>query len=259
MIENDPGVLMRTHLPAEFHADVGLSVREAMHLRHASVDDEVIGYFGGLPELPDEMDWPGASHGHYEHVATIDLAKVPSLDLNLPTAGRFVVFGDTDGWEGAFHYFPEGTTLRERALPADLAAHDRVFVRTDMSCVRVPTIPTTEFLTGNLVDDDHYDDEELYERFESFVDAGPRWRHQLGGWANEIQGDNDGGLLPGTPAAQRFSPGGSPAGQVLIAQFGTDHALRMGWGDFGKLYCFIPVADLLARDFTRVRTYWECH
>ncbi|MGW4125205.1 DUF1963 domain-containing protein [Nocardia sp. NPDC004711] len=98
--EPDLRTLMRLHIPEVLHSEIELTIREGLRLRHAREDDVIIGYFGGLPLLPDGFAWPGADHGRYEHVATIDLATLPKLDLNLPASGRISVFGDTNGWAG---------------------------------------------------------------------------------------------------------------------------------------------------------------
>ncbi|MFI6308987.1 DUF1963 domain-containing protein [Nocardia fusca] len=81
------------------------------------MEDEVIGYFGGLPELPEGVEWPGDGKAHYEHVASIDLAKLPALDLNLPESGRISVFGDTDGWRGHFSISRRVWCSRRRRCP----------------------------------------------------------------------------------------------------------------------------------------------
>ncbi|WP_194814192.1 DUF1963 domain-containing protein [Nocardia sp. XZ_19_385] len=261
MTEPDLRALMRLHIPEEFHADMELAVRDSLRLRHASAGDKVIGYFGGLPELPDGFAWPGADHGHYEHVASIDLAELPKLDLNLPASGRISVFGDTNGWSGAFLFFPPEVELRETPLPPDLAERNRIIRRTDMTFAMVPSIPDGQWLEEHLLGSDDYDDE-VYERFEAFSDTyfEHSWAwHQLGGWANEIQSDHDRGLLPGTAAYQHFYGDRQPSGQILLVQFDTDPEIGMGWGDFGTLYCFVAPQALAAHDFTDVRVHWECY
>ncbi|GAB4587723.1 DUF1963 domain-containing protein [Nocardia sp. IFM 10818] len=260
MTEPDLRTLLRAHIPAEFHSDMEMAVREGLRLRHAGGGKEIIGYFGGLPELPDGFPWPGADHGHYEHVASIDLGKLPRLDLNLPSSGRISVFGDTDGWSGAFLYFPDDTVLREVPLPPDLAAADRIIQRTEMTYAVVPTIPPTQWFIENLLDGKDHDDG-IYEQFETFGDAffSHSWSwHQLGGWATEIQGELDRGLLPGSVAARHFEQARS-SGPVLLAQFDTDLEIGMGWGDCGTLFCFIAPEDLAAHDFSRVDVHWECY
>jgi hypothetical protein len=260
VVEPDLYDLMRSHIPEDRHSDFRMAIRDGLRLRHAGKGEEVIGYFGGLPELPEGVEWPGDGKAHYEHVASIDLAKLPALDLNLPESGRISVFGDTDGWAGAFLYFPEGLVLQEAALPADLESGDRVFTRAEMTCAVVSTIPSTSWLEMHLLDAD--DEDEVFEQLDAFGDKffTHSWSwHQLGGWANEIQGDRDLGLLPGSAAAQHFYPDGLPSGRVLLAQFDTDSEIGMGWGDFGTLYCFIEPGHLAAHDFADVEVYWECH
>ncbi|MFR9750991.1 DUF1963 domain-containing protein [Nocardia sp. 004] len=261
MTEPDLRALMRLHIPEEFHPEIELAIREGLRLRHAREDDPIIGYFGGLPQLPDGFAWPGADHGHYEHVATIDLATLPKLDLNLPSSGRISVFGDTNGWAGACLFFPDDVVLNERPLPPDLAKDNRIIRRVDMTYAVVETIPGSTWFTEKLFDDND-DDDDMCDGFEAFDHAffTHSWAwHQLGGWATEIQGESDRGLLPGTAAEQHFYPDFKPSGPLLLAQFDTDLEIDMGWGDFGILYCFITPQDLAARDFTKVSVHWECY
>ncbi|MFI7531283.1 DUF1963 domain-containing protein [Nocardia salmonicida] len=261
MVEADLYALMDSHIPEELRRDFQLTIREGLRLRHGSQGDELIGYFGGLPELPDGFDWPGDDRGHYEHVATIDLARLPALDLSLPTSGRITVFGDTHGWSGALLYFADDVVLQKTALPEDLERQNRLFRHAPMTYVTVPTVPSPQWLEEHLLGDDDRDDS-VHKRLESFADIffshSSSW-HQLGGWANEIQGESDRGLLPDTTAEQHFFPDYPPLGPVLIAKFDTDHELGMGWGDFGTLYCFIDIERLEARDFSNVEVHWESY
>ncbi|MFE3753223.1 DUF1963 domain-containing protein [Nocardia tengchongensis] len=261
MTEPDLRALMRLHIPEEFHPEIELTVREGLRLRHAREDDTIIGYFGGLPQLPDGFAWPGADHGHYEHVATIDLAALPKLDLNLPASGRISVFGDTNGWAGACLFFPDDVALNEIPLPPDLAERNGLISRVDMTYAVVETIPDAQWFEMNLLDGNDHDDE-VYEGFEAFGEAffTHSWAwHQLGGWANEIQGQRDRGLLPGTAAEQHFYYDFEPSGPLLLVQFDTDPEINMGWGDFGTLYCFITPQDLAAHDFTKVSVHWDSY
>ncbi len=251
---------MRSHIPEDRHSVFRMAIRDGLRLKHASAGDAVIGWFGGLPELPVGVDWPGDGKAHYEHVASIDLATLPKSDLELPRRGRISVFGDTEGSAGAFLYFPDDIALREAALPPDLESDDRVFERVPMTYAVVPTIPSPRWLEEHLLYED--DADEVLEQLEAFgtkfFTHSGSW-HQLGGWANEIQSERDRGLLPDSAAERHFFPQGAPAGQILLAQFDTDHAIGMGWGDFGTLYCFIDPGHLAAHEFSDVAVYWECY
>lgn len=258
-----PGQL-REFLPSELHNDAALTTRPALQLRPAGEGDTVIGHFGGGPEVPNGFVWPADKHHHFEHVATVDLAALPVLDLNLPDSGRFLIFGDTEGWEGVLHYIPGDVPVAVAALPPELVASGRVFERTPMSCTMFSSVPPVSWLTENLLDEDGDEEhvDKVYERLEAFGDLESTRRHpwhQIGGWANEIQGSNDCGILPGSAAQRRFHPDEPPHGRILLAQFDTDNAIGMGWGDFGMLYCFIDPHALSAHDFSDVQVYWECY
>lgn len=51
---------------------------------------------GGLPQLPDDMDWPTSlSHGRPLHfLCQIDCAELPSIDGHLPACGMLFFFAD---------------------------------------------------------------------------------------------------------------------------------------------------------------------
>ncbi|MRH87789.1 DUF1963 domain-containing protein [Nocardia sp. SYP-A9097] len=106
-------------------------------------------------------------------------------------------------------------------------------------------------------------DERLAEAAEKFDEARSAvtepW-HQIGGWAHEIQGDNDRGILPGSAAEQRFySDRDTPDGQLLLVQIDTDGGNGIGFGDMGMLYCFIDPEDLAASDLAAAVAYSESH
>ncbi|MFE7431268.1 DUF1963 domain-containing protein [Streptomyces sp. NPDC057545] len=53
---------------------------------------------GGLPRLPEGMEWPDSDH---PHLATIDCAALPRdvLDIDLPQDGHLVLFSDFDDFD----------------------------------------------------------------------------------------------------------------------------------------------------------------
>ncbi|MFF9402447.1 DUF1963 domain-containing protein [Streptomyces sp. NPDC014646] len=69
---------------------------------------------GGLPRLPEGMEWPDSDH---PHLATIDYAALPRdvLDIDLPQDGHLLVFSDFDRFDApVLLYIPAGTETTER-------------------------------------------------------------------------------------------------------------------------------------------------
>ncbi|MGA6204475.1 DUF1963 domain-containing protein [Nocardia testacea] len=261
MNEPDLPALIGEYIPEELHDDLELAMRTALRLRPAADDDDTIGYFGGVPELPEGTTWPGDGHEYYEHVATIDLAALPPLDLELPDDGTFVAFGHSLGWSGALLYVPRDARTYRPAPPPGLLDAGLVHDRVPMSYTPIRTLPPMHWIEDHLLHDHDYDDR-VYDRLEAFGDLaflrhGPC--HQLGGWATEIQRDNDRGILPGSGAEELFHPDGPPDGKILLAQFDTDLDRGLGWGDFGMLYHFIAPEEFTAGTFDDIETYWDCY
>jgi hypothetical protein len=61
-------------------------------------------------------------------------------------------------------------------------------------------------------------------------------------------------------AAGRTRLGGAPElpRGTLLVQIDTDDTAEFSWGDCGRVYFFIPKADLLTRDFSRVWMIPQC-
>src|SRR5688572_14127434 len=84
---------------------------------------------GGLPDLPEHVEWPTATgetakrRSHADFLAQFNLSEVPDLEgLALPRAGFMWVFvRDWHGDELAVIYDPASESLKRRAVPAKAA------------------------------------------------------------------------------------------------------------------------------------------
>jgi len=74
--------------------------------------------------------------------------------------------------------------------------------------------------------------------------------HQVGGYAWPVQGDVE-YEIAGPDAGQ-------PRDWIPLAQFDSDDAADMMWGDTGMLYWLIRPDDLAARRFDRAAFTWQC-
>ncbi|WP_254886276.1 DUF1963 domain-containing protein [Streptomyces sp. NA02950] len=128
----------RTHLPTDLADRWTALLRPAAHLRAAGAGDPVGGQLGGLPRLPEDMEWPvWGAHGPLSFVAVVDCAALPvdELDIPLRPEGRLAFFYledeeceavvdtcDPDTWAGArlLHLPPGSAGFPERPAPEGL-------------------------------------------------------------------------------------------------------------------------------------------
>ncbi len=82
-------------------------------------DDRVIGYIGGAPELPLDMEWDMGD----VFVASFDLAAVPRtlFDDRLPREGHLLLFTWSDAGGGKALYIPPGTETAVAPVPVPSA------------------------------------------------------------------------------------------------------------------------------------------
>jgi hypothetical protein len=116
--------------------NVDLRRRRAILLRRVFPPDrpaDTVGHFGGLPPLPQDIDWPrdAGSGMPMMFVAAIDLARLPGADadIGMPENGMLLFFVSADGniWGddgdppmGHVVFLPGGAgDTTERSPPAD--------------------------------------------------------------------------------------------------------------------------------------------
>ncbi len=270
--------LAREYLPEEIAERwIGL-LRPGLRLEKVTGAEPVVGRLGGLPELPENEEWPvWEGRGPLSFVASLDCAALPSaaLDIVLPTDGTLAFFyfdgriddgwavvepGDLDGRaEARVLYIPAGVRVAERAAPEGLRPYPGVRLT-----ARVET--TAPYLWHPLVyrefapmpDDHPLWDEEFSE---ALWDHSAATEHRVGGHAapvqDEVESEVARGALGGPPwddprikeEALRW---------VLLAQFDSDGDADMMWGDCGILYWLIRPEDLAERRFDRARFTFQC-
>lgn len=91
----------------------------------------VVGYAGGRPMLPNDVEWPAMGPGYVagatlEFVAAVDCSALPAgaLDIPMPDAGTLLFFLDlwaypTDTDSSTLIYVPPGTPVSERTRPGN--------------------------------------------------------------------------------------------------------------------------------------------
>jgi hypothetical protein len=263
--------------PAVADRWIGL-LQPSFWLRAADADEPVVGQLGGVPVLPDGLAWPHwNSHGPLTFVGEIDCGQLPSNTLSLPHTGTlsFFVQNDLPTVRGAPEnlavasvvYIPAGTPVTERDAPAGIDPYGLVELTGELHA----TGPAWDspVLTETLADLGGGDRTFLNDWpsrnafSQGLWDLAPEPRHQIGGHAFPVQDAVEldaahtqlGGTVPyGDPAlireARRWTP---------LAQFDSDDAAGMRWGDCGTLYWLIRPADLAARRFEAASFTWQCY
>ncbi|MCX5377886.1 YwqG family protein [Streptomyces sp. NBC_00091] len=276
--------LAHQHLPSDVAARwVGL-LRPAVRLETAAASDIAVGQIGGLPKLPAEVEWPSwEGHGPLSFIASVDCAMLPAgaVDITLPAEGTLSFFyfdGQLDDGEALVLaedresragarvlYTTADETCGERDAPAGLKPYPRVplAARPGMTATE-PWHPQVRdaFAPGAPLGN-RYDHPVCGQDFLDAVwEFGDEAGHQIGGHAHSIQNPveievaeavTDGDVSWGDPALDK-----EIGNWVLLAQFDSDDAADMMWGDAGVLYWLIRPQDLAERRFDRAMFTWQC-
>lgn len=190
-------------------------LRPGFHLRALTegADESVAAYLGGLPLLPEDVDWPEwKDHGPLYFVAALDCSQLPAADLGLPlpASGQLlffysdglgdssVVYSDPDSVVNGTRvlYIPEDAEIAERAAPDGMTPYPRLFLTGET----IATAPDNENAAlsaafGNPSDPSDYTayptvDPEgtgFWEALDTYR-RDHRPLHQIGGYATPVQG-----------------------------------------------------------------------
>ncbi|MFJ3091234.1 YwqG family protein [Streptomyces sp. NPDC086838] len=272
------------HLPPE-DAEKWLGLlRPGTRLEAATDTDDAVGRLGGLPALPAGAEWPvWEGHGPLSFVASIDCARLStaSLDIDLPKAGTLLFFyfdgqlddgealvlaEDRESWAGArvLHVAAE-EEVADRGTPPGLKPYPLVplTARVEMTAtepwhpsVRAAFAPGAPL--GNRYDHPVCSQEFIDGLWEFDGEVG----HQIGGHPHSVQ--NPVAIEIAEAALDGEVPWDDPrlseeAGNwLLLAQFDSEDAADMMWGDAGALYWLIRPEDLAERRFERAMFTWQC-
>ncbi|WP_369217163.1 YwqG family protein [Streptomyces flavofungini] len=288
MTQNSSGelyALAHEHLPSDVAERwLGL-LRPGIRLAAAGGDDAVVGQLGGEPRLPESVEWPvWEGQGALSFIASVDCAALPSgaLDIPFPDSGTLAFFyydGQLDDEEEAFVevdapetwagarvvFIPAGAKASRRDTPHELEAYPHVplAARVELT-VAEPTHPQIqEALAPHATAFQEYEHPVCDEKFTDAL-----WRydeeagHQLGGTPQSVQDPVElevarAALGPGTDWHDPRLVD-EMREWVLLAQFDTDDAADMMWGDGGCLYWLIRRDDLAERRFEKALFTWQC-
>ncbi|MCA6092983.1 DUF1963 domain-containing protein [Streptomyces sp. SCA3-4] len=285
--------LAREHFPA------GIAERWIAQLRPAArlvavpepgPEDVVVGRLGGLPALPEGMEWPvWEGHGPLTFIASVDCGALPTgeLDIPLPSDGTLAFFyfdGQIDDCEAFVHaedpetwagtrvvHIPAGAAVTERALPViddedvEFEAYTEVplTVRVELTAPDVWHPDTMVALSpGGVVEDPHARSKEAEAFLDALYDLQSGTDHHIGGHANPVQNPVEHEIAHGLlgKEARWDDPrvAEDAKGWTLLAQIDTDGDADMMWGDCGTLYWLIRPEDLAERRFDRAMFTMQC-
>ncbi|MGW6547503.1 YwqG family protein [Streptomyces massasporeus] len=278
------GALASQHLPSDVAGKWSALLRPSARLSPAAGSARPVGRLGGRPRLPAGVEWPAwEGHGPLSLIASIDCGALPvqALDIDLPESGTLLFFyfdgqlddgdalvlaEDRDSWAGArVLHVPADDTGPERETPEDLKPYPVVplTARVEMT-VAEPWHPRMRdtFAPGAPLGQ-RYDHPVCAQEFlDALWELDDTVGHQVGGHAHSIQNPVEieiaeaalGGEVPRDDPRLSDEAGDF----VLLAQFDSDAAADMMWGDCGTLYWLIRPRDLVERRFDRAMFTWQC-
>ena len=225
---------------------------------------------GGDPELPAEVAWPTHEEdGAYAFIAQIDLeAFRPHGGPDwLPMAGRFYAFVNED--RNGFADLVRVIYSLEPPGPAVSAPPKTPrYPERRVAFEAYESIPSLDWL-GIDVREIELADHEL-DTLADLPDAvfGDELQHRIGGYPSEIQ---DARMQVDCELIRRGLPAAYEGTEItdailrasrqwrLLLQVDSDDALKMNWGDGGRLYVFLREKDARAGDFSRTVTISQCY
>lgn len=225
---------------------------------------------GGDPELPVDMAWPEARERPGAFLAQIDFAALaPQSKIDwLPRDGRLYAFYFPDG-HGLADVVRVVHTVEQPGPPAPAPSRAwRKFPERRVAFTALRSAPSLDWL--GLDASEVAADEDEFESLEKIADAPPsdEVQHRIGGYPNEIQPErmwlSCEHLARGLPEprwGEDIPPAVERAAKEwrLLMQIDSDPALKMNFGDGGRLYVFIRERHARRADFSKTVTVWQTY
>jgi uncharacterized protein YwqG len=246
--------------------------RPAVHLVKSSATTS--SYLGGTAALPAAIAWPSNAGKPLTLLASLDLASVSqTLPMPwLPSSGRLLFFYDIDNQPWGFDPDDRGSwaviLVADEVTSPDGATDHRGLPRHYLSFQAISTYPSRQRPEVAALKLSDTETDSLSELSSSAYGDLPC--HQVGGFANPIQGDDmeeecqlaSHGVNCGDPSVHR-SPEFAPLREGardwrLLLQFDSDDELGVMWGDAGILYFWIREQDARAGRFDTTWLVLQC-
>lgn len=225
---------------------------------------------GGAPQLPENLPWPANTGAAHAFLAQFSLAEVRAAGGPdwLGEDGRIYAFYDDRrmGFADLVSIVHSRDAPGPAASPpADMPAELR-FPESRVSFLAFKSVPSLDWLGVDLRELNEKAD---WEALDALSDSpfADQPQHRIGGYPDEIQEERMSvscerlwrGLHQysgeaSTPAIERASKAWR-----LLLQIDSDPALKMNWGDGGRLYVFIREKDARAGDFSKTVTLFQCY
>ena len=282
--------IARTYLAPD-HAERWLRLlRPAIRLIASDAVEAPLARIGGRPLVPQDFEWPvweGSGPLSYVGEVDLDVLAGSSLDpgLDLPTAGRLLAFyfdgshdnftsvvgtWDRDSLAGAqlIHITQPRAESVEASVPGGVLAYPEQSLQGRQVMThpgwehhvlrREFGEPEWDFQTWRK----HPVQAEAFNEALSALDEGAVPRHQIGGWADPVQGPVE--LEVAQAALSRpFEYGDAVhVAQALawrpLLQVDSDDNSQMMWGDVGMLYWLRRDSGAVAPEMGPVSFTWQC-
>ena len=235
---------------------------------------------GGLPDLPQQFEWPAWKGSPLAFLAQIELGSVPALHslTDLPRTGMLYFlynqkqstwgFDPADRGSWRVIYLAASQDLAT-ATPPEGLSKKAIYKQKPVEPRQINSYPSFERLYVDLrsVPDEAF---EIEEELRSEA-TGDEPEHQIGGFPNPVQGDEmeresqlvSNGIYCGDPSGYQDPRAAELEDGVadwkLLLQVDTDDDTGMMWGDGGRLYFWIRTGDLASNDFSNVWMVLQCH
>ncbi len=243
-------------------------------------DSKSFSKLGGLPYLPQGLDWPENNGTPLEFICQIDLSEIPTefSQYKLPESGQLFVFYDQSSGSWGFDPQDKGdwkivySSLppkhNETPLSEKWNKDKIIFNEKFITLVQIDTYPDWQddrIRSLQLTDKQA----EEYDEIIHSVYKGQE-QHQLFGFPSLVQ-DNEmawecelvtNGIYCGdakgyqTETAQKLKENISD--WVMLLQIDSDDSTDMMWGDCGMLYFWIKREDLKANRFENTWMIFQC-
>jgi uncharacterized protein YwqG len=237
---------------------------------------------GGLPNMPEDLEWPEWDGKPLSFLCQIDLSTVPAayIDRQFPRTGYLFFFYILSEDEMPMGYSPEdGGSWRvlyttadargcsERNRPKGLKKRD-VYAEKPVELALVDTYPPWQDDRIEALDFTDKQSEDYSELLSSVFQGGRQ--HLLFGYPDAVQ-TNDMDLscqlvsngidcmdssCADTAEAQALAPG--KVDWLLLFQLDSDEDTEMCWEDEGMLYFWIKRDDLAAGRFENCWMILQC-
>lgn len=265
-------------------------IRTSIRIKTAPVKDEALlppgaSKFGGLPDLPEGVDWPEWNGKALAFIAQFNLEEVATFDLErlLPATGMLYFFydaqmetwGDTlEDRGGARVLYYDGEVARIKRTPFPETLHewgrDYPACRLEMySQLSLPTGDSIHTISLELTEEETASYNKLWEWLAGSNDELPD--HRLSGYPRPVQGDDMEELCAwataGIDVASAESYQSERAVELrktakdwqLLLQVDSDNNSMMMWGDAGTIYYWIKREDLAQHNFEDAWLVLQCY